>query len=221
MYSIALLMALTGGSEVSDGHRHGGCGGCGGGCGGYVASCGCYGGGRHHGHRHGRHGGGCCGYQSCGNGCGYGGCGNGCGSGCGYQASCGCCGNVAPACGCYGGGYGAPYQGMPAPAPAHPEQIKPMPAPKSTTWNAAPATIVVELPADATLTVDGAATASASNVRVLVSPELTYGKVYEYTLAAKVVREGKTVQVEKNVVVRAGEESRVSMTLPVATVAAR
>jgi uncharacterized protein (TIGR03000 family) len=163
-----------------------GCGGCGG-CGGYVASCGCNGGGHHRHHRHHRHHGGCC----------------------GYEASCGCCGVPAPVCGCVGGGY------APAPAPAG-EPIKAMPAPKKTTAISAPAIIVVALPADAALSVDGALTNSTSAVRTFVSPELTVGKVYEYTLSAKVVREGQAVQVEKNVLVRAGEETRVSLDLPVA-----
>jgi uncharacterized protein (TIGR03000 family) len=202
MYSIALLMALTSGGEVSDSHRHGGC--CG--CQGYVESCGCYGGGHH---RHHRHHGGCCGCQGYVQNCGC----------CGVQQSCGCCG-VQQACGCCGmtmvGGGGM----VPPPAPGG-EQLKNMPAPKKTTAIAAPATIVVELPADATLKVDGAATASTSSVRVLVSPELNYGKEYQYTLSAQVVRDGKSVQVEKSVLVHAGEESHVRLDLPVASVAMR
>lgn len=186
MYSIALLMALTGGSEVSDRH-HGGCGGCGG----YVASCGCHGGRHHERHCGHRHHGGCCGESAC----------------CAPVVSYGCCG-------CYGG-QAAPM----APAPAG-EQLKKMPAQKTTSLNA-PATIVVELPADATLRVDGAATGSTSGVRVLVSPELPAGKEFHYTLTAQVVREGKPVQVEQTVAVRAGEESRVTLSLPVATVAQR
>jgi hypothetical protein len=87
MYSIALLMALTSGGEVSDGHRHGGCG-----CTGYVASCGC--GGGHHRERHcgHRHRGGCCGETAC----------------CAPVVTYGCCG-------CYGG-QPAPYGPAPAPA---------------------------------------------------------------------------------------------------------
>lgn len=198
MYSIALLVALTGSTEVSDGHRHGG-----GGCCGQVASCGCGGGGhRHHGGRcgHHRHGGGCC----------------------GYQASC-CNTCQAPvSCGCYGGGvpYGAPY-GAPMGAPVAPpagEQIKKMPAQK-TTLLSAPAVIVVELPADATLKVDGEAT--ASGVRVLVSPELPAGKEFHYTLTARVVRDGKPLQVEQRVSVRAGEESRINLGMPTADVVLR
>jgi uncharacterized protein (TIGR03000 family) len=92
-----------------------------------------------------------------------------------------------------------------------------MPAPKTEkkTQIDAPATIVVELPADATLTVDGAATTSTSDLRYLVSPVLPVGRDFHYTLNAQVVREGKPVQFEQIVTVRAGEESRVSIGLPI------
>jgi uncharacterized protein (TIGR03000 family) len=184
MYSIALLMALSGGNEVVDRHHGGGC--CG--CQGAVQSCGCGGGHRHHRGGHHRRHGGCC----------------------GYEQSCGCCGNVQPvSCGCCGTGAG---YGAPAPAS---EPVKAMPKPK-TTQAAAPATILVELPADATLKVDGAATSSISALRVLVSPELPMGKEFQYTLTAQAVREGKAVQVERTITVRGGEESRVSLSLPVA-----
>lgn len=177
MYSIALLMALSSGGEVADGHRKGG------GCCGEVASCGKSGhGGRAHKGHGGRHGG------------------HGCSAGCG---DCG-----ATACG------GTMHHAAPAAEP-----VKVMPKPKVEA--AAPATIVVELPADATLKVDGEATLSTSTVRVLVSPELPAGKEFHYTLTAQVVREGKPVQVEQLVTVRAGEESRVSLTLPAAGVVQR
>jgi uncharacterized protein (TIGR03000 family) len=200
MYSIALLMALTGGNDVADSHRHGGC------CGQVQASCGCYGGGRHHRERH------CGGHRHHGGGCGC----------AGYQAcnSCNTCNTCAPVsqgcCGCYGGSgsWGAP------PPAAMPQKLTTPPTEKKTEGPAA-ATIVVELPADATLTVDGAVTTSTSNVRVLVSPELPLGKEFQYTLTAQVVRDGKPLQVEQTVAVRAGEESRVSLSLPVASVAQR
>jgi uncharacterized protein (TIGR03000 family) len=199
MYSIALLMALTGGNDVADGHRHGG------GCCGQVQSCGC-GGGRHHGGRHhGRRHGGCCGYEAC--------------------NSCNSCNSCAPVshgcCGCVGGGtWGAPGYGAPPPAAMPGEKITTPPAEKKTE-GPAPATILVELPADATLTVDGAMTSSTSSLRVLVSPELPVGQEFQYTLTAKVMRDGKPLQVEQTVAVRAGEESRVSLSLPVASVAQR
>jgi uncharacterized protein (TIGR03000 family) len=75
----------------------------------------------------------------------------------------------------------------------------------------APATIVVNLPADASLTVDGVATTSTSERRVFVSPELNAGQEYHYTLKAEWVRDGKTVEVAKQVTVIAGQETKVSL----------
>jgi uncharacterized protein (TIGR03000 family) len=78
----------------------------------------------------------------------------------------------------------------------------------------------VSLPADAKLTFDGEATTSTSSQRVFVSPVLPAGQEYHYTLQAEVVVDGKSVTVSKTVAVRAGEQSRVTLT-PVTGVAAR
>jgi uncharacterized protein (TIGR03000 family) len=200
MYSVVVMMALTGGVDVPDGHRGGG-------------GCGCYGGGGHHRH-HGRHGGGC--GSGCGSGCGYGGGGCGMGMACGYGGGCGFGG--------YGGGMGYPMMGMPHGMPMYgpgtpattPEGIRRMPAPEKgrTEAGPAPAVIVVHLPDDASLTVDGEATTSTSGLRVLVSPELNPEKDYHYTLQAEVVRDGRPVRVEERVAVRAGEETHVTLSLP-------
>jgi uncharacterized protein (TIGR03000 family) len=74
----------------------------------------------------------------------------------------------------------------------------------------APATIVVDLPEDARLLVDDAATTSTSARRVFISPELNPGREYNYTLKAEFVRNGKTVTLTKVVPVSAGNESKVS-----------
>jgi uncharacterized protein (TIGR03000 family) len=78
----------------------------------------------------------------------------------------------------------------------------------------------VSLPADAKLTVDGEATTSTSDHRVFLSPALPAGQEYHYTLQAEVVVDGRAVTVSKTIAVRAGEESRVTLT-PVTGVAAR
>src|SRR5262249_52156555 len=78
-------------------------------------------------------------------------------------------------------------------------------------WARAPAATVVSLPADAKLTIDGAATASTSARRVFVSPALTPGKAYSYILKAEFTKDGKTVAVRKDVTVRAGQETSVSL----------
>lgn len=81
-----------------------------------------------------------------------------------------------------------------------------------------PAKVLVSLPADATLTIDGHATTSTSAQRTFVSPELEAGKDFTYTLKAEMVREGKTVTESKTIVVRAGETTEVSFdTLTVAS----
>jgi uncharacterized protein (TIGR03000 family) len=76
------------------------------------------------------------------------------------------------------------------------------------------AKLYVTLPADAELTIDGRPTVSASDSRVFESPSLTPGKTFYYVLKATVVRDGKTETVTKEVIVRAGEESRVKIEVP-------
>jgi len=199
---------------------------------------GCHGGG------HGCHGGGhgCCGggYGYCGGG--YGGCMGGYGGGFGCSGSgYGCSGSWGGYGGCtggFGGGYGCSgsmgygcggamggpgYMGGPVETapPTRREEIKKMPAPRSKDGESslAPATIVVSLPADAKLLIDDAATASTSALRTFESPALETGKDHYYTLKAEVIREGKAVAATKRIAVRAGEETRVSLDLPVTSVA--
>jgi len=238
MYSVVLMMALTGSGDVpAFGHRHGcdgcyggGCyggacygGGCYGGCHGYYGGChGCYGGGcnggghRLFGHRrggcHGCYGGGC-----------YGGC-YGYSSGC-----CGCCGGGVVYGGCYGGCWGGPvmHDGavVPEKAKGGPEREKVAP-PKGDTEKKkeeearmpAPATILVSLPAEAKLTVDGAATQSTSSTREFASPALEPGRDYYYTLKADIVRDGKPASTSRRVAVRAGQQTRVRLEFPVNSV---
>ncbi len=197
MYSVVLLMAMTGTPDAAAfGHRHGcdgcygcqGCTGCSGcyGCQGYAAGCcGCHGE-RRHKREHG-----CCGCQ-------------------GYTSCCGCSGMSAyQGCyGCYGGCYGGVYSapmapgGAPAPAPG--------PAPKGAML-AAPATVVVSLPADATLKVDGMPTQATSELRTFATPVLPIGQSYHYTLTAAVVRDGQTLTNSQQVTVQGGLTSRVEM----------
>jgi uncharacterized protein (TIGR03000 family) len=80
---------------------------------------------------------------------------------------------------------------------------------------------VVSLPADARLTVDDTVTKSTSATRTFVSPALETGKDFHYTLKAEVVRDGKTYTTIRRIAVRAGEETKVSLDIPVATVAQR
>jgi uncharacterized protein (TIGR03000 family) len=99
-----------------------------------------------------------------------------------------------------------PSAGTPAPAPAPEPKVKE----KEKEVNAAaPATLIVSLPADARLLVDGNATTSTSAQRVFTSPELVPGQEYHYTLQAEIVRDGRTLTASERVTVRAGIESRV------------
>src|SRR5262249_28626358 len=143
MYGVVLMMALSNGPATpsvdavatpSTGHYayRGGRGGC----------CGCNGGGHHrggHGHRCCGNHPGCCVYN-------YGGC-------CGYANYGGCCGN-ANYCGCYGDGH-APGHAPAAPAPAKDtKKAAQVTGDDSGTMNTmAPATIVVNLPAEAVLSI--------------------------------------------------------------------
>jgi uncharacterized protein (TIGR03000 family) len=233
MYSVVLMMAMTTGGDVAECHRQGGCagGGCmgyyGGGC--YGGSCtGYYGGGCSGGghrflggggglFRHG--GGGCYGGGCYGGGCYGGGCyGGGCyGGGCmgyGYGGYGGCTGGYGGYGGCTGGSmYYGPGGTYGPGGPYRPEEIKTMPKeePKKTGQISAPATLIVSLPADAKLVVDDTPTNSTSAERTFVSPVLNPGVDYNYTLKAEVVRDGKKVQVEEKVTVRAGKETRVTL----------
>lgn len=85
----------------------------------------------------------------------------------------------------------------------------------------APATIVVELPADAQLVVDGYTTRSTTARRVFQSPVLEAGKVYHYNLKAEVVREGRTVTREQRVAVEAGKQSQITFDFANKSVASR
>jgi uncharacterized protein (TIGR03000 family) len=186
--------------------RHGchGCGGCHGchGCHGCSGSYGCHG---------------CSGYAcgGCGGcyGSGYacGGCG-GCGGGYGY----GCAGYACNGC---AGGVVAPAM----PAVEGKKAIEEKKDDKKVedkndkkddgdaSAQAAPATIVVSLPADARLTIDGTATRSTSSRRVFISPKLAPGMEYRYTLRAEYTRAGEPVVVTREVRVRAGAEARVTL----------
>lgn len=192
MYSVVLMAALTTGVDLPDrGGCRGGCCGC---------SCGCHGGRRH----------GCCG---CCGGC------YGC-YGCygGYSYAChGCYGGVA--ChGCYGGVMMGHGHGMVAP------KAEKAPKPKEKqeeSMLSAPATIVVDLPADAKLLIDNEATSSTGENRVFQSPILNPGTEYQYTFTAEVVRDGKAVKAEQVVTVRGGQITPVRLTLPPVGVAQR
>jgi uncharacterized protein (TIGR03000 family) len=148
--------------------------------------------------------------------------------GMGYSGGCmgmgysGGCMGMGAGGGCYGGAmmmHGSiTIQGGKTGA----EKIEKKPAQKNEeSLLPAPATILVDLPADAKLFIDNEATTSTGVSRVFQSPVLNVGKEYHYTLKAEVVREGKPVKAEQVVTVKAGVITPVTLTLPQAGVAQR
>jgi uncharacterized protein (TIGR03000 family) len=197
MYSVVLLMALSGGAEAPDCHKTS-CSGC---TGYVVSTCtGCsgschggghklFGGGLFGGHKHSS----CCGGSVC---CGgYVPCS-------GYVTCSGCTGYV-PCSGCTGG-MAPPKMGEKLDMPKEKKDEK-----KPEEVNA-PATIVLSLPADAKVAIDGVATTSTSTTRTFVTPELVPAKEFVYVLSAEIVREGQKLTVSEQVTVRAGEQTRVT-----------
>jgi uncharacterized protein (TIGR03000 family) len=278
MYSVVLMVAMTGGADVPAGFfGHGSCSGdcygscygyschgghschggwfsghghschggwgCNGSCYGYSCN-GCYGYSCHGGHS--CHGGWFSGHHSCHGGWGcsgscYGSCygyscngcyGNSCHGGHGgwfghrhHNYDCCCqpaCYDCCNACACYGapaGCYGAPAAAPMAP-PA--EKIEKKPVEKTgELQTAAPATLIVSVPADAKVLVDDATTASTSTRRVFVSPTLPAGREFTYTLKAEYTKNGKAVVVTKDINVTAGAEITVTLEDGLADVASR
>jgi len=172
----------------------GGCNGCGGGCGG--------------------------GYGGCSGGYGGAGWGAGCHGGGGWGG--GCHGGGGWGGGCSGGGWGCnggrTMMYGPEPARAMPE---PVPAPMTRQDAPAPATLVVNLPADGVLTIDDAPTAAVAARRTFVSPPLAPGVEYHYNLKMELQRNGQTVAVTRRVAVRAGQQTEVTLDPPAAGVAQR
>ena len=85
----------------------------------------------------------------------------------------------------------------------------------------APASLIVHLPADARLTIDGDPTRSTSGARWFVSPPLEPGMTFHYDLKAEVVRDGKTLTETRRVAVRAGQVSAVTLTFTGQAVASK
>jgi uncharacterized protein (TIGR03000 family) len=74
--------------------------------------------------------------------------------------------------------------------------------------------VIVSLPADAKLFIDGEETTSTSAVRTFVTPTLDAGEDYFYNLKAEINRDGKTFIVTQRVTVRAGEETKADLQFP-------
>jgi len=105
----------------------------------------------------------------------------------------------------------APPSGTPPVMPgAKPEKIEkplpPPPLPKKTTEEQARARVIVDMPADATLYVDGQLMALPSGARrIFQTPQLIAGQSYYYELKAEVIRDGRTVSAQQRLVLRPGD----------------
>jgi uncharacterized protein (TIGR03000 family) len=75
------------------------------------------------------------------------------------------------------------------------------------------ATVVVELPADAVLYVDGRRSTLTSGRRIIVTPALDARKQYSYTVKAEALRNGRLVEQTRKVNLRAGQVTRVRLSL--------
>jgi len=229
MYSMVLAMALVGGAEAPDCHwgNRGGCwgggwGGCYGGGGGWYGGCSGYGGGGVY-RSAGWYGGGTyyAGDGSFGgpvysNGFGY--------YGPVYNSSPAYNGNPA-----YNGGTGTTGRGdnrgtgttgtqgstsERVGEPTKSERVgEPTKANQSKEEASLPsrAWIVVNLPADAKLTVDGDfVSQQTGNQRLLQTPPIEPGRQFTYTLAAEVMRNGQPVRQQQQVTLQPGQQLAVN-----------
>jgi uncharacterized protein (TIGR03000 family) len=133
--------------------------------------------------------------------------------------------------GCYGGSYAVPVTGggatggeMRREGGSSDKGGKKSKGPEEemgSLYGPAPATLVVSVPADARLTVDGTLTKTTSSLRRFTTPPLERGRLYYYNLAAEVQVDGRLETITQRVTVRAGEETRAALSAPVATASAR
>jgi uncharacterized protein (TIGR03000 family) len=221
---MVLMAALTSGGTAPDcffrchqGHHSGG----------YSTACyggGCYGGGCY--------GGGCYGggYGCAGGSCygGWGSCGGGYGGGCygtcaggwgihGYGAyGCHGCYGCYGCAGCIGFAPGyQPTAGSGAFIPRERDDTLPLPKKdENGSQSSAPtkARLIVEIPTDATLSIDNKVVKVTDGKRTFTTPTLVKGQTYYYDLTVEVVREGKPLAETRRILVRAGEETRADFT---------
>lgn len=211
MYSVVLATMLTAGAQSPDfcfRSCHG-CSSCSG-CYGCYSSCyGCWGS--------------CMGCSGCWMNCS--GCSSSCHSYWGCYSSChscygcsGCFSGCYSSCyscyscsGCYSGCTGCVGCVGAVVVPSTPTQ-------KSSVGG--PATVVVSVPSDATLLVDGQETKVSGPSHTFSTPALQSGQSYYYNMTVKAQRQGQTYTETQRVVVRAGETSKVEFTSLVAETAA-
>lgn len=114
------------------------------------------------------------------------------------------------------GGVGAPPAGgVGAPPPRGnptPEPLNPPAGPQ--TRSEAPATFTVHLPANAKLLVDNRPTQSTSTTRTFITPPLPENRSFTYTLKVLIDEGGKPLTQTKEITVRGGQNTDVTLQLP-------
>lgn len=185
--------------------------------------------------------GGCSGCQGCTGGSCFG-C-SGC-SGMPMMMGSGCSGSIVMSCygspimssgyGCIGVSHSYPLMSYPV-TPVQPMQpsqppmqmpppssvIGPMPRQEMETPAGNKATVVVTLPADARMSIDGQLSSLTGSTRVFETPPLATTAEHYYQIKIEVERGGKTLQHTETVIVKPGRVSRVNFAEPAATNTAR
>ena len=103
-----------------------------------------------------------------------------------------------------GGGYAQPSATPPSSVREYSPRADQLPPPSSGQGDASRATVVVRLPADATLFAEGRRLSLVSDTRRFVSPPLPSSSDYTYNFRVEYARNGETISRTKSVSVRAG-----------------
>jgi uncharacterized protein (TIGR03000 family) len=93
--------------------------------------------------------------------------------------------------------------------------------PKQETNLGNQARVIVQMPTDALLLVDGQLVNLRSSGQPILTPELQPDRDYYYIVRAQAVRDGATVEDARRVIVRAGHSSRVTLDLSAASAQAK
>lgn len=116
--------------------------------------------------------------------------------------------------GSYGshGSSGGVYYSEPVEQESTPPAIPPAPVdPQASAARNGSVTIAINVPAEAKVFINGAATNSTGEERIYVSKGLAPGKRYRYTVRAEVERDGKTVVQEESVVLTSGNRTDLAL----------